>query len=271
MKKENINIADALRDAPQGTLLYSLVSGWMSFRKILKNNKISCYPSGASKSVLPILFNADGSLAFSEESEINGRGECMLFPSSICRTWQMLSFEKGDIVVLTYESKDGSKNEYVIVYNGLHFGPDNGVKYAASVHINDNHRLDNRLDLNGRYSLIAIHPDEISVSFREAKEDDKEDFIDALRIHGYMIDRNEDGLLKKIKKLKFEPFQQVMVRDKEDDPWRPAFFSHESKNPNAKYPYGTISGSEPILFYRYCIPYNDKTKHLFGTTLPYNE
>lgn len=267
MKKENINIADALRDAPQGTLLYSLVGGEMNFRKILKNNKISCDPSGVSNFAIPILFNADGSLAFSEESGINGRGECMLFPSSICRTWQMLCFEKGDIVVLTYESKDGNKDEYMIAYNGLYFGTEIGVKYAASIHINDKHRL----DLNGRYSLCAIHPDEISVSFREAKEDDKEDFIDALRIHGYMIDRNEDGLLKKIKKPKFEPFQQVMVRDKEDDPWSPAFFSHESKNPNAKYPYGTISGSEPILFYRYCIPYNDKTKHLAGTNKPYNE
>lgn len=270
MKKENINIADALRDAPQGTLLYSPVAGWMSFRKILKNNKISCDPSGASKSILPILFNTDGSLAFGE-SEMNGRGECILFPSSICRTWQMLCFKKGDIVVLTYESKDGSKSEYVIAYNGLYFGTEIGVKYAASIHINYNNRLDNRLDLNGRYSLSPIHPDEISVSFREAKDGKKKAFIDALRMHGYMIDRNEDGLLKKIKKPKFEPFQQVMVRDKEDDTWSPAFFSHEARNQNAKYPYGTISGSEPILFYRYCIPYNDKTKHLIGTNKPYNE
>lgn len=267
MKKENINIADALRDAHEGTLLYSLVGGWMSFRKILKNNKISCDPSGVSNFALPILFNADGSLAFSEESEINGRGECVLFPSSICRTWQMLSFEKGEIVVLTYETKDGCKDENVIVYNGMDFGTKNGVRYAASICLNDN----NRLDLNSCHCLNAIRLDEISVSFRKANDVEKQDLIDALRMRGYMIDRNEDGLLKKIKKPKFEPFQQVMVRDKEDDTWSPAFFSHEERNQNAKYPYGTISGSEPILFYRYCIPYNDKTKHLIGTNKPYNE
>lgn len=270
MKEENINIADVLRDVPEGKTLYSPVCGWIVFKKVTEHNTIICKPLGAPNNTPPLLFNADGTLCF-YENKLDGRGECILFPSHMCRTWQMLCFEKGDIVVQTYGSKDGSKDAYVIVYNGLHFGIDNGVKYAASVHINDNHRLDNRLDLNGRYSLSAIHPDEVFLSLREAKDCEKQAFIDALRMHGYMIDRNEDGLLKKIKKLKFEPFQKVMVRDKEDDPWSPAFFSHEAKNPKAKYPYGTISGSEPILFYRYCIPYNDKTKHLFGTTLPYNE
>lgn len=66
------------------------------------------------------------------------------------------------------------------------------------------------------------------------------------------------------KKEKFDPrtlnaFDRVLVRDNCTEMWRCNFFSHISEL--ACYKYVTIDGS-----YRYCIPYNDDTKHLVGTT-----
>ena len=66
------------------------------------------------------------------------------------------------------------------------------------------------------------------------------------------------------KKEKFDPktlkpFNRVLVRD-EDGVWDCDFFSYIS-NRNIHHPYVTIASC-----YDFCIPYNDDTKHLVGTT-----
>ena len=56
------------------------------------------------------------------------------------------------------------------------------------------------------------------------------------------------------------PFDKVLVRDTHSNPWRCSLFSHiEMEHP--MFPYTTHGGH----FY-YCIPYNEDTKHLVGTT-----
>ena len=60
----------------------------------------------------------------------------------------------------------------------------------------------------------------------------------------------------------FKPFDKVLARDDYRDCWFCKFFSHiipVNKEPNI-YRYGTTSYS-----FKYCIPYNDDTKHLIGT------
>ena len=69
------------------------------------------------------------------------------------------------------------------------------------------------------------------------------------------------------KKEKFDPktlkpFDKVLVRD--DDPcvfWRCSFYSHTWEHENTTYRYAAMDDS-----YALCIPYNDDTKHLVGTT-----
>ena len=69
----------------------------------------------------------------------------------------------------------------------------------------------------------------------------------------------------KVDKHKFDPktlnpFDKVLVHDNGDDLWRCDFFNFIS-NTNTTFPYVGLSES-----YKYCIPYNDDTKHLLGTT-----
>ena len=57
-----------------------------------------------------------------------------------------------------------------------------------------------------------------------------------------------------------KPFDKVMVRDDNNEAWFCTIFSHLQSN-DCGYPYNTASG-----IYFCCIPYNDDTKHLVGTT-----
>lgn len=60
-----------------------------------------------------------------------------------------------------------------------------------------------------------------------------------------------------------QPFDKVLVRDNDSDFWRCSFYSHKRKREEIKlYRYATTDNS-----YTYCIPYNDETKHLVGTTV----
>ena len=66
------------------------------------------------------------------------------------------------------------------------------------------------------------------------------------------------------KKVKFDPktlqpFDKVLVRDSNNHTWSCSLFSHITKS--EFFPYGCFASS-----YKYCIPYNDDTKHLIGTT-----
>ena len=58
-----------------------------------------------------------------------------------------------------------------------------------------------------------------------------------------------------------QPFDKVLVRDKDLVRWRCTFYSHLREDNETEYKYVTAYN-----IYKYCIPYNDDTKHLVGTT-----
>ena len=65
------------------------------------------------------------------------------------------------------------------------------------------------------------------------------------------------------KNEKFDPntlktFDRVLTRHFDDEKWEINFYSYT--NPNWPFPYTCMDKS-----YKYCIPYNDDTKHLVGT------
>lgn len=61
----------------------------------------------------------------------------------------------------------------------------------------------------------------------------------------------------------FKHFDPVLTRCNEHTPWTANFFSHyNTAHPDTKYPYVVIGG----VAHMYCIPYNEETKHLTGTT-----
>lgn len=66
-----------------------------------------------------------------------------------------------------------------------------------------------------------------------------------------------------MKQNQFKPFDQVLVRDADNCIWKASFYSHYEK----KSAMHVCVGS----YYAQCIPYNENTKHLVGTTKPYEQ
>lgn len=66
--------------------------------------------------------------------------------------------------------------------------------------------------------------------------------------------------IKRFDPKTLKPFDRVLVRDISTFEWNPEFFGYII-NEGYDYPYHCIHDE-----YCYCIPYNDDTKHLLGTT-----
>lgn len=66
-----------------------------------------------------------------------------------------------------------------------------------------------------------------------------------------------------MKRHQFKPFDKVLVRDYDDDPWRAMHYSHFNNEHQRHY----CASS----YWNQCIPYNENTAHLVGTNEPYKE
>lgn len=62
--------------------------------------------------------------------------------------------------------------------------------------------------------------------------------------------------------FEFKPFDQVLVRDDDQSVWKAGIYSHFENERSMSY---ICAGS----VYAQCIPYNDETKHLLGTSNTY--
>lgn len=101
---------------------------------------------------------------------------------------------------------------------------------------------------------------------RLVTEEERQKFIDALK-------ESKEPQAKEYLKLffgievkqeyEFKPFDKVLVRDGNDGVWVADIFSNYSNN--SEWKYKTVGGSP----WKQCIPYNEQTAHLLGTTENY--
>lgn len=108
-----------------------------------------------------------------------------------------------------------------------------------------------------RESPVVLSPSDIK-TFRLATEEEKKQFFSALANKGKAWDSEK----KKVVNLKpkfdeLKPFDKVVVRCSEADRWSIDFFSYRVHN-------GYICTGD--AWFGYCLPYNDETAHLLGTT-----
>ena len=62
--------------------------------------------------------------------------------------------------------------------------------------------------------------------------------------------------------FEFKPFDKVLVRDNDDSAWYPAHYKYYEPTEECPHICDTLG-------WKQCIPYNDETKHLLGTSNPY--
>lgn len=89
--KEELNIAEILKDKPKGTKLYTPIFGKVKYDSVLLGD-IKVLYSCTDKH-----FYMDGRFCMN--------GECLLFPSKEMRDWSKFAWKKGDVLV----SNNGSE------------------------------------------------------------------------------------------------------------------------------------------------------------------
>lgn len=234
--ENKINIAEILRDMPEGTKLYSPLFG-----------KCECIEVVNSK--YPIVIKAQSANgAVTEDFSGNGRfidgfegATCLLFPSAKMRNWSKF-FKRGDVLV-------DSDLETAVVFNG--WANDDYTKFNTAI---DYYKIS---DSWGKEDICC------TLLFRKATNEERAEFIAAAEKH-YGGKYNPETLqVEPVKvvepKCSFKPFDKVLVRCNEDSVWRCELFSHYNTF-NKQCPYVCLSS-----VYKYCIPY-EGNQHLLGTT-----
>ena len=102
---------------------------------------------------------------------------------------------------------------------------------------------------------------EISI-LRQATDYEKSQLFDTLSKKGKAWDSEKKEVVDlKPKWITLKPFDKVLVRDGKDEIWEPAFF-FRNRPELSIYKYQTVGGKLRV----YCIPYNEETAELIGTT-----
>ena len=321
--EEKINIAEILKDKPNGTRLYSPIFGECTFCCVREDTNDICVNQHNGEKAL-----------FDSKGLYYNTGEVMLFPSKQMRDWRKF-FKKGDVLVC-YEGKnpyytifDGFENNTYQTFNGkfaydsyedkwyqnecnlstttFHklsladseiyitkieerfFGKmnletleiekhtefkDGDVvfvrlkrfcfieifNYFKGDYLYDHASLSTKthtIDICGKY---PIYKDEI-VEIRIANDSEKKQLFEALSKENKVWNAEKKQVVDlKIKwMITPKPFDRVITRKAYDDIWTANIFSHM----NSCGEYVTIGCAGG---YHYCIPYNEETAHLIGTT-----
>ena len=115
--------------------------------------------------------------------------------------------------------------------------------------------------INVRYEDYEVHYNEYRFghnrSLRLATDSERRQLFEALAKENKAWDAEKKMVVDLKLKRKFKPFDKVVVRCGEADKWSIDFFSYKVSN-------GYICTGD--AWFGYCLPYNEETAHLLGTT-----
>lgn len=102
------------------------------------------------------------------------------------------------------------------------------------------------------------------IELRPATDSEKQQLFDALAKKGKAWDAVKKQIVDLKPKVEFKPFDKVLCRNSKDDTWEADFFARLTRK-EIDY---TQSGKYLCVgdLWMYCIPYNEETAHLLGTT-----
>ena len=152
-------------------------------------------------------------------------------------------FKDGDVVFVRCK-----RFCYIEIFN--YFKDDGLYDYAS---LNTTLHM---IDICGKY---PISKDEI-IEIRIATDSEKKQLFEALAKKNKVWNADKKQVVDlKIKWMTLKPFDRVITRVDVNSIWTANIFSHVDQH--GKYvTIGCISG------YTYCLPYNEETAHLLGTT-----
>lgn len=109
------------------------------------------------------------------------------------------------------------------------------------------------LDISGEYKIFK----ENIIEIRLATEEEKKQFFSALEKEGKRWDSDKKAIVDLKPKVELKPFDKVLVRDFGSQAWQVSLFGYKDSDF-----YYCCNGCG----WNQCIPYNEETAHLLGTT-----
>lgn len=152
-------------------------------------------------------------------------------------------FKDGDILCVIESSNN---YHYILIYEGQ--DDEHIYRYVTM--------LENNSLIIEKGSYFTKPKD---YSMRYATEEEKQQLFGALEKEGKAWDAEKKAIVNLPKKSEFKIFQKVLVRNYNGEEWIPGFF-FRIHNDGCRYI--LVCGE----IYKQCIPYNDHTEHLLGTT-----
>lgn len=334
--EEKINVAEILKDKPQGTKLYSILSDG------------ECFLNEASEdSIYIAIDNRKRFWCLSAYGSTHSfpNGCVLLFPSKEMRDWSKFAWKKGDVLVCKDDNshiifEKFNDDTYTTFTGKLYYQATRaGYSYthtrnlvmtqdfdiekgdAAQTYISTiEERLGGKLnretleiekyqpefkdgdvvvvdeipfDLYSKcifilkenlntgeikaiaYVLYNVNKDciffdtppimkVIERNIHLATEEEKQQLFGALAEEGKAWDAEKKQIVDLKPKVELKPFDKVLCRNSKDDTWEADFFARLTRK-EIDY---TQSGKYLCVgdLWMYCIPYNEETAHLLGTT-----
>jgi hypothetical protein len=293
--ERKINIAELLKDCPKGMELYSPIFGNVYLDKIRSYLAIV---------VTTDKEQGDFKEEFLYDGRYEIKGECMLFPSRGKTTWEGFvppcKFKDGDIIFV--KSKESGvelisiyKNESShLFYDHCSVSLDSETFYLIStpgfIHKNDIsiNRFASEEEKQKLFDVIKANGYKWNAETKTLEKLSKFKVGDRIKknkdyISGIITNISDDGMYKieyqgggvsyvnvayqnewelvpnKFDITTLKPFDKVLCRMDNDDIWGISLF--ERYAPTNPYPFFCVQDC-----FSQCIPYNDNTKHLLGTT-----
>ena len=292
---ENVNLSKILRDCLKGTKLYSPLFGVVKFEEISEDWNFVCVRKG--KDIWTFTYDARFLFGISNSKS----AEIMLFPSKDQRDWSKFNvsdkiepkFNVGDWVVFltsesVYQVEKKENYEYTLkhIFGGslcVSFSDENLIREWTIQDANDGDIIhfgtvtaifkkyigrekcicycsfckDGGFEIpieNGEDNVYGCY------NATPATKEQRDVLIKAMNDAGYKWDI-ETNTLDKLAEPKFDPktlqpFDKVLVRNFPVSIWQSGIFSHQHFHQ-----YFVYNDT-----YKFCIPYNNDTKHLIGTT-----
>ena len=181
--------------------------------------------------------------------EVGEKGKCIWLSSKTwirddeIRLWTITDAKDGDVI---------TNGKLIVIFNKLE---EPAYKQHIIAYVG--------LDLCGR---LQITEDTWQLGVDKAMPATKKQrdlLFKKIKEAGYQWDSDNKELHKiqpQYDIANFKPFDKVLVRDGDKEPWRADFFDEYDDN------FYCFKGS-----WEQCIPFNDDTKHLLGTTDPCDE
>lgn len=119
------------------------------------------------------------------------------------------------------------------------------------------HTLCFYVSLNEMFGLLFDDEVESSEEYRFATEEEKKQFFSALEKEGKRWDSDKKAIVDLKPKVELKPFDKVLIRDFDSQAWQVSLFGYKDSDF-----YYCCNGCG----WNQCIPYNEETAHLLGTT-----